>query len=125
MCRQALIATGFLACGAVLALAQTTRCGFDAGATCSATTGETATPSLPASLVSAVAASNPAVQAELARALAIAQQAMIDAAQASTQLQADIAEIQGRWARIQADATQGQGDAPAPQEQLPAAEFRQ
>lgn len=52
--------------------------------------------------------------------LAMAQQAMIVAAQASELVQAEIADIQGRWAFIQAQTTQGQ--AAAPPRQAPVAE---
>lgn len=114
MRRLALLATAFLAAVVGPALAQTTQCGLDCAA------NDTATPLPPASLASAVAASDPAVQAELARVLALAQQAAREAAQAAAQLPADIADMQGRWALIQAQAAQGQ--AAAPPSQVPAVE---
>ena len=116
MRRLALLATIFLAPVIISARAQTAECGLD----CSKTAGATATPLPPASLASAVAASDPAVQAELARVLVMAQQAATAAAQAAAQLPADIADMQGRWALIQAQAAQGQ--AAAAPSQAPAVE---
>jgi len=101
------------------ALAQTPYCGNEAGASCSTDANGAAValpdfPTLPPSLASAVAAADPAVQAELARTLAMAREAATAAAQASVRARADIATIEAGLAVTRAQAAQAQQDAAVP-----------
>lgn len=124
MRKLTLLATTWLAIAVVPALAQISQCRLGVGPSCSGTAGDDGTPSVPPSLTSALAASDPAVQAELARVLAMARQARAAAALASEQVQAEVADIQARWARIQAQGTQGpaQGRDTASPSPVPAGE---